>query len=103
MGEAFRQRLPGTLNDAAMNLAMQDQRIDRLTAIVDRRVALERHRTGLGIDLDLTDGRASRIGRDASGEARLACQRRAQLRRQRLLSREGARNVEDIEPAVGTR
>ena len=44
MGEAFRQRLACALHDAAMDLAVQDQRIDRLAAIVDRRIALERDR-----------------------------------------------------------
>ena len=37
---AFRQRLPGTLDDAAMNLAVQDQRIDRLAAIINRTITL---------------------------------------------------------------
>jgi hypothetical protein len=41
-----------------MDLAVQDHRIDRLPAIVHRRVARERNGAGVGIDLDLADRRA---------------------------------------------
>ena len=58
------QRLAGALGDAAMGLAVQDQRVHRAADIVDRGVAVDPHHAGLGIDLDLADMPAVGIGAD---------------------------------------
>ena len=97
------QRLACALHDAAMDLAVQDQRIDRLAAVVHRGIAADRDEAGLRIDLDLAHRRAGRIGGDASDEARRALERRPQLRRQRRIGLDGAGDVEDVEPAVRAR
>ena len=55
-------RLPNSLRHAAVHLAVQNERIDRLAAIVDRRVAADFDCAGLRIDLGLADGGAGRIG-----------------------------------------
>ena len=43
-----------------MNLAFEQQWIDGAAEIVDHRVALDRNRAGVGIDLDLDDVTAVR-------------------------------------------
>ncbi len=103
MDHRLAQRLPGALHDAAMDLAVQDQRIDRLAAVVHRGIAADRNEAGLRIDLDLADRRAGGIGGNAPDEARRALERRAHLRRQRRIGLDGAGDIEDIEPAVGAR
>ncbi len=68
-------RLADALRDAAMRLAVDDQRIDAAADIVDRGIAGDRRPAGLGIDLDLADrrsrsetpGRASRCRRRRRG------------------------------------
>ena len=54
------QRLADALGDAAMGLAMQDQRIDGAADIVDRGVAHDLDVPGVGVDLDLADRAAER-------------------------------------------
>ena len=61
------QRLTDTLGDPAMGLAVQDHRIDGAPNIVDRGIADDLDRTGLGIDLDLADLRAVWKTRDWQG------------------------------------
>ena len=51
----FPQRMAGALGDAAMRLAVQDQRVDGAADIVDGAVTHEFDRAGLGIDLHLGD------------------------------------------------
>ena len=58
------QRLADALHDAAMGLAVQDQRIDRAADVVDRSVARDLDHAGVGIDLDLADRAAEREARD---------------------------------------
>ena len=53
-------RLAHALRDAAMGLAMDDQRVDAAADVVDRGVAGDRDMAGLGIDLDLADRAAVR-------------------------------------------
>ena len=64
--DALHQRLARALGDAAMGLAVQDQRVHRAADIVDRGVAVDAHHAGLGIDLDLADMPAIGIGADAA-------------------------------------
>ena len=54
------QRLADALRDAAVDLAVHDQRVDRAAEIVDRAVAHDLDYAGLGIDLDLADVAAIR-------------------------------------------
>ena len=48
--------------------------VDRLAGVVDRTVAHDRDRAGVGVDLHLADRAAGRIGRDAAGEGRFGVQ-----------------------------
>ncbi len=50
-------RLADALRDRAVGLAMHDQGIDAAADVVDRGVARDRHRAGVGIDLDFADAR----------------------------------------------
>ena len=61
------QRLTDALGDAAMGLAVHDHRVDRAADIVDRGVADDLDRTGLGIDLDFAALRAVWKTRDWQG------------------------------------
>ena len=63
----FQERLPDPLGDAALRLAVQDQRIDRAPDIIDGGIADDRDMAGLGIDLDLADLRAVGKARDRQG------------------------------------
>src|SRR3979409_1139416 len=103
MRRGLHQGLPGALHDAAMHLPMQNERVDGAAGVVDREVARERDLAGVGIDLDLADRAAGRIGRDAAEEILLAGERLAQIARERGLVLRRARDVEDIEPAIGLR
>ena len=51
------ERLPHALGDAAMGLPVHDQRIDAAADVIDRRVALDVHASGLRIDLDFAEHR----------------------------------------------
>ena len=87
-------RLPNSLRHAAVHLAVQNERIDRLAAIVDRRVAADFDCACFRIDLGLAHGGAGRIGRDAPGEARLGRERRAQIVGQRGELVDGTGDIE---------
>src|SRR5262249_61955939 len=56
------QSLSDALHDAAMDLALEQQRVDDAAEIVDNRIAFDTHRTRLRIDLDLDDMAAVRKG-----------------------------------------
>ena len=51
-------RLADALHDRAMGLAVHDQGIDAAADVVDRGVAGDRHRAGIGIDLHFANGGA---------------------------------------------
>ena len=59
---AFEQRLTHALGDAAVNLALDDHRIDQLAEVVDRGPPVDRHDAGLRIDFELADVNARREG-----------------------------------------
>ena len=59
---ALPHRLANPLGDPAVGLAVHDQRVDRPPDIVDRGVAEDLDRPGLGVDLDLADVAA--VGKD---------------------------------------
>ena len=61
------QCLADTLGNAAMGLAVHDHRVDGALDIVDRRIADDLDRTGLGIDLDFAALRAVWKTRDWQG------------------------------------
>ena len=60
---SLHQRLADALRDPAMHLAGEQQRIERDAEVVDHDIADDRGHAGVGIDLDLGDVRAVRIGR----------------------------------------
>ena len=57
----LKQRLAHALGDAAMDLALDDHRIDDVAEIVDRGEIHDLDFAGVGVDLDLADLRARRI------------------------------------------
>ena len=83
-----------------MHLTVQNERIDRLAAVVDRGVAADFDRAGVRIDLGLAHRGAGRIGRDAPGEGRLRPQRPAQIVRQRGQIVDGTGNIEQGQTPV---
>ena len=98
----FQQRLPDPLGDAAMCLAMQDQRVDRSPDIIDRGIADDLHPACFRIDLNLADVRA--VG-EASDRQRLvgnAVQRALQFLGQARVCLRGPGDFEDADLAVGS-
>src|ERR1700732_962917 len=75
----LKQGLAGALRDPAMRLAVQDQRVDGATDIVDRRVAGDFDTPGLGIDFNLADVKAMWEGGDLTIHLTGAGERAAQL------------------------
>ena len=49
------ERLADPLDDAAVNLAFEQKRVDGAAEIVDDGVALDGDDAGMGVDLDLDD------------------------------------------------
>jgi hypothetical protein len=92
--------LAHALGHAPVHLAVQDERIDGLAAIVDRRIAADFDRAGFRIDLGLAHGGAGRIGRDAPGEARFGRERRAQIVGQRSKLVDSTGDIEQSETSV---
>ena len=68
LGDVLHQRLADPLDDAAMELAVDQQRVDHVPDIVDRGIAHEVDRAGLLVDLDLADVAAVGIGARAARE-----------------------------------
>ena len=69
--DLFEQRLRDALRDAAVDLALDDHRVDDVAAVVDRDVLLQIDAAGLGVDLDHRDVRAERpdeVGRIEVGD-----------------------------------
>ncbi len=60
--DLLHQRLAQPLRDAAMDLALQAERVDHRADIVDHDVARDVERTGIGVDLDLANMAAIGIG-----------------------------------------
>ena len=63
----FAHRLAEAVRDAAMDLAMDDHRVDGAANIVDGAVAYDLDDTGIGVDLDLTDMAAIRKAGEIDG------------------------------------
>ena len=97
----FEQRLADPLGDAAMRLAVQDQRIDRAADIVDRGIADDLDLAGIGIDLDLADLRAIGKARDRQGLVGDAGKRSVQSGRQVVALHGGGGDLEEADLAVG--
>ena len=73
--DLFQQRIAEPLRDAAVNLAVDDHRVDQAAGILGDEVGLDRHPSGFDVDLDDRDmagirERARRIVGRALGEAR---------------------------------
>ena len=80
--DLFEQRVADALRDAALNLAVDDHRIDQPPGILRHQEFFDPHPAGLGVDLDQRDmagvgERARRIVGRALRRARRRCRRRA--------------------------
>ena len=60
---AFGERLADALRQAAVHLAFDDHRVDHLAEVVHRGKAIDAHRAGVAVDLDLAD-----VGAGGEGE-----------------------------------
>src|SRR5207237_8067616 len=58
--DTFVERLGHTLGDGAVELAIDDHRVDHRTAVVHGNITDELDRTGLCVDLDVGEVRAKR-------------------------------------------
>ena len=84
-----------------MRLAMQDHRVDRAADIVDRGVADDLDRAGLGVDLDLADLRAVGEAGDRKRLVRDRGERPPQIRRQDPCVRPRRCDLEEADCPVG--
>ena len=100
---ALDQGLAGALHDAAMHLAIDDQRVDHLAGVIQRGVAGDFQLASLRIDLQLAHRCASGISRHASDEVFGRGQRTLQFCRQqsRRRCRHGARHIPQADAAIG--
>ena len=97
----FEQRLADALRDAAMDLAVDDQRIDRAADVVDRDIIDQRHFSRIGIDLDFADMRAIGVARVEHGLVAGGVERPLQIFRQILALGCRARHFENADGVVG--
>jgi hypothetical protein len=97
----FAERLARTLGDAALDLALGQERVDDGAAIVDDGIAVDRDRPGVGIDLDLADMAAVRKARQIRREAAGALQADPELRRQAHRDERHLRHLQDRHRPVG--
>src|SRR5260370_29328296 len=101
--------LPQTLSDAAMELALDRERVEHAAEIVDHGVSEDRERAGLRINLDLGDvtavgkGRVRRTIGSVLAETGLAARRNEtglESRARNLFERDGSVGAPDDEAAV---
>ena len=78
VGDLLDRRLPDALLQPAMDLPLDDDRIDQVAGIVDRHHLLQPRLAGLPVDLQHRDVAAERIGVVLRLEERLAAQSRGQ-------------------------
>ena len=95
------QRLADALGDAAVHLAMNDERVHGAADVVDRDVIDMRDRAGFGIDLDLADVGAIREARLGDGLVAGGSKRPAQILGQVVALLRGARHLEQADRVVG--
>ena len=95
------QRLADALGDAAVDLAVDDERVHRTPDIIDRGIIDERHLAGIRIDLDLADMRAVRVARLHHGFVASSRERSAQIFRQISALDRRARHLEQSDGVVG--
>src|SRR5215831_3664285 len=97
----LKESLANALYDPAMDLALEQERVDGASEIVDDGVALDCHDAGIGVDLDLDDVAA--VGEGLSW--RYAVVRRIEpwlhARRQLRGIARRLRNRENIETEIG--
>jgi hypothetical protein len=96
------QRLTDALRDPAMGLAVQDQRVDGASDIVDGGVAGNLDGAGLRVDLDFTDMKPVREGGDLARDLARAGECAAQLLGQTGIILCRRRDGEQVERAIGT-
>src|SRR4029077_2322214 len=96
----FAERLAETVRDAAMDLTVHDQRIDRAPDIVDGGVAGDFDDPGLRIDLDFANVTAIREARETDGLVAFSRERPTQLVGQVVAPQRLGCGLEDAERAV---
>src|SRR6266403_1641666 len=97
----LKESLANALDDPAMDLALEQERVNGAPEIVDDGVALDYHDAGIGIDLDLDDVAA--VGEGLSWRYAVMCriEPRYHARRQfRGIARD-LRHRENIEAEIG--
>ena len=95
------QRLADALRDAAMDLAVDDQRIDGAADVVDRAVAHDLDGAGLRIDLDFADMGAVGEARFVDGLVGERGERAAQIVGQVVELERGRGDLEESDGAIG--
>src|SRR5262249_39679999 len=96
---ALIQRLPDALDDPAMDLAFDDERVDRAPDVVHRGVAHDLHRSQIRIDLDLAHVAAVGEGSDVDGLVGKRPERTPEILGQLLELRPGPGDLEQADRA----
>ena len=99
--DVFHQRLADALRDAALDLAVQQHRIDHGADVVDHVVAHDLHLAGVAVDLQLADVAAVRIIGDRRRVDGVGEQAGLHVLRQVLRLERGARELLHRQSAVG--
>src|SRR5215831_4292420 len=97
------QSLSDALHDAAMDLSLEQQRVDDAAEIVDDRIAFDTHRTRLRIDLDLDDMTTVRKGLRGGHPMVRGIEPRRHCRRQLAGLSRRLRHLEDVQTKIGAR
>ena len=95
------ERLADALDDAAMDLAVDDHRIDRAADVIDGGIADQFDDAGLGVDFDLADMAAIGEGGEIDGLVAFGGERPAQFVGKIVAPRRLGGDFEDPERAVG--
>ena len=95
------QRLADALHDAAMGLAVHQQRVDDSAEIVDERIPDHVDHTGLGVDLDFGDMAAVRESRGRAVGDELHIEALRQFRRQLQAGADLFGQFHDADRAIG--
>ena len=101
--DVLHQDLADALHDAAVDLAMQQHRIEHRADIVDHRVAGDLDRAGIAIDLDFADVASVRIVLHVGAIDRGRGQTALHVLRQFRRIRRGARDLRHGQRPVGLR
>src|SRR5439155_3118547 len=99
--DLLHQSLAQPLRDAAMDLALEADRVHHRADVVDDDVADDLQRAGIGVDLNLTDMAAIGIGVVVGGEGAGLVEAAFEAWRQAAGLERGLGDVGDVDAAVG--